>query len=123
MKARCELVWRILPESKRWAESFYHLGHYFQDFHQVLAELKLTSKEKRDWSGRMRTRSPLFSSAVTHKPYPLALLEEYIEITRKVCERAKLRRSLERTPASRSNDGLEIAMSNRCNAVGIGILE
>ncbi len=87
IQARCSSAWRASVEPAGWIQSFYNLGRHHGDFLGWLQELGLPGLEGRGWRRHVGQKSPLFSSAVTHKPYPLALLEEYVEITKKVCGR------------------------------------
>ncbi len=87
IQARCSSVWKASVEPAAWIESFYHLGRHHGDFVDWLRQLGLPGLQGHGWSRKVAAKSPLFSSAVTHKPYPLALLEEYVEITKKVCGR------------------------------------
>jgi hypothetical protein len=111
IRARCASAWRAATEPSRWIDSFYQLGQHYYDFLHALSGLGLDQSKLARWKARLSARSPLFSSAVTHKPYPLALLEEYVEMTRKVCSRAKETRL--RAPASVSR------MKGRCEALGL----
>ncbi len=81
IKARCQYVWKTENDPGRWKHSFYQLGQYYQQFVSLI-------RGKAD-QFKVETKSPLFASAVAHKPYPLALLEEYVDITRTICNRAK----------------------------------
>ena len=111
IRARCAASWSAEAEPSKWIQSFYNLGHYYSDFLGELKSLKLEPKRLGRWKQRVQSKSPLFSSAVTHKPYPLALLEEYVDITKKVCGRAK--ELLSRSPASVKE------MSSRCETIGM----
>ncbi|NDG83750.1 MAG: hypothetical protein EBX52_01770 [Proteobacteria bacterium] len=111
IRARCASVWKASAEPSRWIDSFYQLGHHYWDFLHTLSGLGLDQAKLARWKRRLKARSPLFSSAVTHKPYPLALLEEYIEMTRKVC--AHVRSNPSRDPASGAR------LEGRCEALGL----
>jgi hypothetical protein len=113
IKARCIAAWKSKDEPLKWVKNFYNLGHFHDDFVSTVNTLSLTTEERARWRGQIGIRSPMFSSAVTHKPYPLALLEEYIQITRQVCEKAKER--------VRSGRGLasESPLFGRCDTVGV----
>jgi hypothetical protein len=114
IRARCSASWRGENEHSKWIQSFYNLGHYYSDFLDELKGLKLEPSRFGRWKQKVQNKSPLFSSAVTHKPYPLALLEEYVEITRKVCGRAK--EAFSRSPASVRE------LHTRCETVGMGLV-
>lgn len=113
VKARCVAAWKSKDEPLKWVKNFYSLGHFHDDFVSTVSTLNLTTEERIRWRGQVGTRSPMFSSAVTHKPYPLALLEEYIQITRQVCEKAKDRVRSGRSLASES------PLFGRCDTVGV----
>jgi hypothetical protein len=115
VKARCVAAWKSKDEPLKWVKNFYNLGHFHDDFVSTVSTLNLTTEERIRWRGQVGTRSPMFSSAVTHKPYPLALLEEYIQITRQVCEKAKDRIRSGRSLASES------PLFGRCDTVGVRI--
>ena len=63
---------------------------------------------------RVEARSPQFSSAVAHKPYPVALLEEYLQITQGICNRAR-NNALTRKIASA---GAADLLDERCKDIG-----
>lgn len=111
IRARCASVWRAAAEPARWIDTFYQLGHHYWDFMHALSGLGLDQARLARWKRRLKARSPLFSSAVTHKPYPLALLEEYIDMTRKVCAHVK------NTPARDPASGARF--EGRCEALGL----
>ncbi len=113
LKARCLSAWKSKDEPLKWVKNFYNLGHFHNDFISTVNTLSLTSEERVRWRGQVGIRSPMFSSAVTHKPYPLALLEEYIQITRQVCEKARDRVRSGRNLASES------PLFGRCDTVGV----
>lgn len=113
VKARCVAAWKSKDEPLKWVKNFYNLGHFHDDFVSTVSTLNLTTEERIRWRGQVGTRSPMFSSAVTHKPYPLALLEEYIQITRQVCDKAKERVRAGRSLASES------PLFGRCDTVGV----
>jgi hypothetical protein len=99
VKARCATVWKLSVNEGAWKRSFYQLGQHTRDFLERIS--KRVGKSPREWNWwkeRVDSRSPLFSSAVAQKPYPLALLEEYEEITARFCEKA-LKREEGRAPA------------------------
>ena len=116
IKARCQFVWKTVPQDSKWKQSFYHLGNHYGEFLSQVAGLHLKENEKADWRDKVESKSPMFASAVAHKPYPLALLEEYVEITKRVCEKTKLK-SINRAIASIS------LLQERCRAVGATLIE
>ncbi len=111
MKARCQFVWKTAENENKWKKSFYYLGSYYRNFFSRLAGLNIDKKEKAEWENRMEAKSPMFASAVAHKPYPLALLEEYVDITTRICEKAKSK------GVSRAIASLDL-MKGRCQAIG-----
>jgi hypothetical protein len=113
VKARCEYAWKSAEEPSKWIRSFYNLGQFYSDFISRVSQLKISEGEKTRWRNQTGLRSPLYSSAVAHKPYPLALLEEYIEITRKVCDKAKIQNGVSRAIASLAS------LNDRCQKVGV----
>ena len=108
IKARCQYVWQTESDSKKWKHSFYYLGQYYQEFLAVLEQIK--EPEAKGWDQKIEVKSPLFSSAVAHKPYPLALLEEYVSITRTICEKS-LKTKVGRKIASLAD------LQSRCHAM------
>jgi len=114
VKARCQFVWNTAQDKSRWKKSFYFLGQYYREFMKDVVSLNLPEKSKSDWLDKIEAKSPMFSSAVAHKPYPLALLQEYVEITHKVCDRAKTSQ-LGRTISSVS------LLTERCQSVGVNL--
>ncbi len=86
VKARCQLVWNMEGDEVKWKRSFYQLGQYYEDFMGMVSRLKMDRTRKMDWAQEIEPKSPMFASAVTHKPYPLALLEEYLQVTEKICQ-------------------------------------
>jgi hypothetical protein len=114
VKARCQFVWNTSQNKSRWKQSFYFLGQYYHEFMRSVVSLKVNDKTKNDWADRVEARSPMFSSAVAHKPYPLALLQEYVDITHKVCNRAKA------SQIGRSISSVSL-LTERCQAVGVDL--
>lgn len=108
IKARCQFAWKSAVDSNAWKKSFYQLGSYYQQFMKTVGKMKLVLQ--------VEPMTPLFSSAVTHKPYPVALLEEYIQITKTICERARST-ALGRQVASLSTGLGMSGLENRCNTV------
>ena len=115
IRARCSFAWEEGEDRSHWIRSFYDLGNFYSEFNSILSGLRIPASEKSRWGRATRPRTPLFASAVTHKPYPLALLEEYLQITRKVCGRAKARGSASRDPA------MESPLGQRCGVLGIAL--
>jgi hypothetical protein len=111
IKARCQFVWNTVAQDSKWKRSFYKLGNYYRNFLSQVAGLNIDEKEKAEWRDKVDAKSPMFASAVAHKPYPLALLEEYVAVTRQVCEKAK-NKSVNRAIASLS------LLKERCQTVG-----
>jgi hypothetical protein len=112
VKARCQFVWNTAQDHSRWNKSFYYLGQYYREFMKNVVSLNVPEQAKNDWLEKVEARSPMFSSAVAHKPYPLALLEEYVEITHKVCDRAKA------SLLGRSISSVSL-LKERCMGVGV----
>jgi hypothetical protein len=77
IKARCQYVWNNENNQSKWKQSFYQVGQHYRQFMSMVANMKLDLK--------VESKTPIFASAVAHKPYPLALLEEYIDITQRIC--------------------------------------
>jgi len=115
IKARCQVVWKASANESKWKQSFYYMGQYYRDIFARIGGLRLDSAERAEWEDKLVARTPLFSSAVAHKPYPLALLEEYVEITRKVCGRAEKSRGMGRALASIP------LLRERCESVGVDL--
>ena len=113
IKARCQFVWNAVPDPIRWTQSFYSLGQYYEGFIENLLSLHRDAKAENNWLVKVDSRSPKFTSAVAHKPYPLALLEEYVAITQKVCNRAKMSK-IGRTLAS-----TVALLKDRCESIGV----
>ncbi|MBC7398013.1 MAG: hypothetical protein H7333_11270 [Bdellovibrionales bacterium] len=113
--ARCQFVWKTAEDEVKWRQSFYFLGQHYRDFLKSVTQMNLSEEKKEAWFKKVDTRSPMFASAVAHKPYPLALLEEYVDITTKICEKTKAARS-----------GRVIAtlalLTERCNSVGVSLI-
>ena len=114
VKARCQFVWNTSADSARWKQSFYFLGQYYREFMKNVVGMNMSPKNKSDWRDRIEERSPMFSSAVAHKPYPLALLEEYVDITNTVCKRAK------NAVVGRSIASVSL-LKERCQSVGVDL--
>jgi len=79
IQTRCQFVWDTEANAAKWTQSFYQLGQYYQQFVSMIS--------RTDEDLKVSAKSPIFSSAVAHEPYPLALLEEYIDVTRRLCAR------------------------------------
>lgn len=110
IKARCQVVWNKSSDEASWKETFYQMGHHYHEFLNRVAQLKVTDQETKSWAKKIQAKSPLFSSAVSKKPYPLALLEEYIDITQSIC--AKIDSSF----LGRSIASVQL-LKNRCQSV------
>jgi hypothetical protein len=134
IKARCQFVWNTVENPTAWKKSFYFLGQYYREFMKSAQNLNDATSTKGEWLRQIQAKSPVFFSAVAHKPYPLALLEEYVAITHKVCDRAKAK-VLSRTVASAETSGLAASvdsviansilkdspLKDRCAAVEYGV--
>jgi hypothetical protein len=88
IQARCQTVWKLGRDESKWKKSFYQLGQYYRGFVKEWLATRPQEQSVESWKEKLAARSPLFSSASAHKPYPVALLEEYIEITRIICAKA-----------------------------------
>ena len=115
LRDRCEFVWQNKDKPRDWNQSFYELGEHYDAFQKKLAELPLGDAEKKAWLIRVGPGGVHFASAVAHRPYPLALLEEYVDITRKICEKSK-KNHQGRQPARAD------PLVNRCEAVGVQLV-
>lgn len=93
IKARCQFVWNNEKNQVLWLKSFYHLGRFLQSFRNQLDAVSGEIDQNEQISGMSVAKDPMFTSAAANKPYPLALLEEYVEITRKICSRTEKRKS------------------------------
>jgi len=119
IKARCSFVWKTEADASKWNQSFYYLGQYYHDFISLLKKTNVATNTKIAWVNQIEEKSPMFASAVAHKPYPLALLEEYMQITRIVCEKTMKSVASQlsgRTIASLS--AFQTAMQIRCRGFG-----
>jgi hypothetical protein len=92
IKARCQFVWTNEKNQDHWLKSFYHLGRHLTAFRDQLDAATGSSSNGEALSNIAVAKDPMFTSAVANKPYPLALLEEYVEITRKICNRGEKRK-------------------------------
>lgn len=88
IKARCQYVWKLEKDNSKWKKSFYQLGQYYRGFVNTWLGTQPDRGERQAWSEKLEARTPIFSSAAAHKPYPVALLEEYLEVTKIICDRA-----------------------------------
>jgi hypothetical protein len=111
IKVRCGFVWKTAANPSRWNQSFYFMGQYYDQFMKNVLSLNVDKKTKQAWFDKVEMKSPMFASAVAHKPYPLALLEEYVSITHTVCDRAK------NFKVGRKIASLSL-LKERCSAVG-----
>lgn len=111
IKARCQYVWKTENNQNLWKLSFYHLGKQLDLFRNKLNSINV-DQVKRDIIARMvQPKDPMFTSAAANKPYPLALLDEYVEITQKICNKSFQRRiATVPTPAT-------VAMEERCQSL------
>jgi hypothetical protein len=92
IKARCQFVWKSQKDEDQWKLSFYHLGKQFALFRSRLNSVNSDQDKKDSISKIIQTKDPLFTSAAANKPYPLALLDEYVEITKKICNKSQERK-------------------------------
>ncbi len=88
VRARCGMVWKAAADSEKWKRSFYYLGQHYRDFLERLTRLDPGPVELKWWKDHIDPRTPVFTSAMAQKPYPVALLEEYLELTKKICSRS-----------------------------------
>ncbi len=88
VRARCGMVWKAMADGEKWKRSFYYLGQHYRDFLERLTRLDPGPVELKWWKDHIDPKTPVFTSAMAQKPYPLALLEEYLELTRKICSRS-----------------------------------
>ena len=91
IKARCQYVWKTEKTPDQWKLSFYHLGKHFALFHSKLNSINVDKDKNTEISKMVKAKDPLFTSAAANKPYPLALLDEYVEITQKICSKSQQR--------------------------------
>jgi hypothetical protein len=110
IKARCRYVWKMETDPSKWKKSFYQLGQYYRGFVKAWLGTQPDPRERAEWSEKLEARTPMFSSAAAHKPYPVALLEEYIEVTRIICDRAM------KSPVGRGIASLT-SFEERCKAI------
>lgn len=99
IRARCQYVWNTQANPSKWTQSFYQVGQHYREFAAKISEMNLHLK--------VESKSPIFSSAAAHKPYPLALLDEYIEITKVICSKNR----------KIASDAVT-ALQERCESVG-----
>lgn len=92
IKARCQYVWKTENHPDQWKLSFYHLGKHFALFHSKLNSINTDQEKNHSISKIVQAKDPLFTSAAANKPYPLALLDEYVEITQKICNKTQQRK-------------------------------
>ena len=114
IKARCQFVWKTEKDMNQWKLSFYHLGKSFAHFNEELRATKPDPQKQNLLSRIIQAKDPMFTSAAANKPYPLALLDEYVEITQKICTK-----TLQRKIASNSVAGntTAAAMDERCQSL------
>ncbi len=89
IKARCKFVWNAEKDESLWKKSFYHLGRYSRFFVNRLSSVNRNRQKNSEIIEKVQSRDPMFTSATANKPYPLALLDEYVEITKKICNRSQ----------------------------------
>jgi hypothetical protein len=92
IKARCQYVWKTEKNLDQWKQSFYHLGKHYALFHSKLNSINSDSEKNSAITKIVQMKDPLFTSAAANKPYPLALLDEYVEITQKICNNSQRRK-------------------------------
>lgn len=92
IKARCQFVWKTENNQNQWKLSFYHLGRYLTMFRNKLDSINADKDKNEDLTKIVLPKDPMFTSAAANKPYPLALLDEYVEITQKICNRTQERK-------------------------------
>lgn len=112
IKARCQYVWKTEKDQNQWKLSFYHLGKHFALFQSKLNSVHAENDQIKNISKMVQSKDPLFTSAAANKPYPLALLDEYVEITQKICNKSK-----ERKLASVQATSNPTAMDERCQSL------
>ena len=115
IKARCQFVWKTGKDSNLWKLSFYYLGNQYGLFAAKLKSMNSDQGKKDEISRIIQTKDPMFTSAAANKPYPLALLDEYLEITQKICSK-----STARSVASISNKAVRAentTMDERCQSL------
>jgi len=84
IKARCKFVWTAEKDETLWKKTFYHLGRYSSLFRARLGSVNSDEEKNKEITRIVQSKDPMFTSAAANKPYPLALLDEYVEITRKI---------------------------------------
>jgi hypothetical protein len=89
IRARCHYVWQTASSPAAWKNSFYFLGQHYREFVSRLAAQNQAQNGNTEAPFKLDPRTPVFASAVAHKPYPLALLEEYLAVTKTICHRAR----------------------------------
>ena len=114
IQSRCQFVWVTLSHPDEWKKSFYFMGQYYREFMKQVLSLNGSEAAQAEWLKKIDPKNPVFASAVAHKPYPLALLQEYVTITHKVCERAQ-KSGAGRQPAQ------VMQLKERCAAIGTEI--
>ena len=113
IKARCQFVWKSQKDEDQWKLSFYHLGKQLALFRSRLNSVNSDQDKKDSIAKIIQAKDPLFTSAAANKPYPLALLDEYVEITKKICNKSQ-----ERKLASAQNAVVvNTQMDERCQSL------
>jgi len=115
IKARCQFVWKTEKDENLWTLSFYHLGKQFDLFNSKLRSTKSDPAKEEALTKIVQAKDPMFTSAAANKPYPLALLDEYVEITQKICHKS-LERKIAEAPSSAS------PMDERCQSLSSALV-
>ncbi len=114
IKARCQYVWKTEKDQNQWKLSFYHLGKYFSLFHAKLNSVKGDQAKNNQIAKIVQPKDPMFTSAAANKPYPLALLDEYVEITQKICSKTQQRKI---ASAGTAEKAATLSMNERCQSL------
>lgn len=114
IKARCQYVWKNENDQNHWKLSFYHLGKHFSLFRTKLDSVNADKVKSNEITKIVQSKDPLFTSAAANKPYPLALLDEYVEITQKICNKSIQRKI---ASAGTANAITDTPMDERCQSL------
>ena len=114
IKARCQYVWKTEKNPDHWKLSFYYLGKHFALFHTKLNSINPDKEKNIEISKIVQPKDPMFTSAVANKPYPLALLDEYVEITQKICKKSEERKIASVNAGDEQAAG---SMNERCQSL------
>ncbi len=120
IKARCQYVWKTENNQDQWKLSFYHLGKYFSVFRSKLDSMNTDDDKREAIEKIVQMKDPMFTSAAANKPYPLALLDEYMEITKKICNKSqerKLASVVARAAAGNADAPIHTEMDERCQSL------